>query len=140
MNMYHEYTSKRRPESRHISSAGPYRSRNGLVFGVCRGLAEHFDISLFWFRAVLVVAFFMTGMWMVGVAYVLAALLLKVEPPIPLQSADDEEFYNSYTSSRSLAIKRLKKTYDQLDRRIQRMETMVTDKSYEWDQRLNQDR
>ena len=30
--------------------SGPYRSRNGLVLGVCRGLAEHLDFSIFWMR------------------------------------------------------------------------------------------
>ena len=118
--------------------AGPYRSRHGMIFGVCRGIAEHFDVSLFWLRAVLVIAFFVTGMWMVGIVYVVAALMMKVEPAMPLESPDDEEFYNSYATSRALALRRLKRTYDNLDRRIQRIEARVTDKEYDWDQRLNQ--
>jgi len=143
MKMQQEFTSRGRPHGgppRPFTGAAPYRSRSGMVFGVCKGIAQYMDINVFWFRVVLVVAFFVTGMWMVGVAYVLAALVMKVEPPLPLETPDDEEFYNSYTSSRSLAIRRLKKNYEQLDRRIQRMEAMVTDKEYEWDQRLKQDK
>ena len=30
--------------------AGPYRSRRGVILGVCRGIAEHADVSLFWVR------------------------------------------------------------------------------------------
>jgi len=59
---------------------GLYRSRRGLIFGVCRGLAERFDISVFWFRVLTVIAFIITGIWPVGVLYILAALLMKPEP------------------------------------------------------------
>jgi phage shock protein C len=36
-----------------------------------------------------------------------------------------------------MALHRLKKTFDSLDRRIQRMEGIVTAKEYDWDRRLN---
>ena len=62
---------------------------------------------------------------------------MKPEPVLPLQSDEDSEFYNSYTSSRSMALNRLKRTYDSLDRRLQRMENVVTSKEYDWDRRLN---
>ncbi|HHP7233096.1 MAG TPA: PspC domain-containing protein, partial [Desulfobacterales bacterium] len=29
---------------------GLYRSRNGVILGVCRGIADHFDFSVFWIR------------------------------------------------------------------------------------------
>jgi len=60
--------------------AGLYRSRRGIIFGVCRGLAEHFDVSVFWTRVLTIIAFLITGIWPVGVLYVLAALLMKREP------------------------------------------------------------
>ena len=51
---------------------------------------------------------------------------MKPEPVVPFQSEADEEFYNSLTTSRSMALHRLKRTYDNLDRRIQRIEGIVT--------------
>ncbi|HQE75776.1 MAG TPA: PspC domain-containing protein, partial [Candidatus Hydrogenedentes bacterium] len=36
---------------------GLYRSRHGFLFGVCRGLAEYFDLSLFWLRAIVLGTF-----------------------------------------------------------------------------------
>jgi phage shock protein A len=62
------------------SRRGFYRSRNGAIFGVCRGIAEHFDFSLFWTRVIAVIVFFMTGFWPAVGLYLLAALLMKSEP------------------------------------------------------------
>ena len=38
-----------------------YRSRRGLLFGVCRGIAERLDISVFWTRVITLIAFVVTG-------------------------------------------------------------------------------
>ena len=116
--------------------AGPYRSRKGIIFGVCRGLAEYYNFSLFWTRFIVVMSLIFSGGW-VGVGYIVVALLLKLEPVLPLETTDDAEFYNSYTSSRSMALARLKRTFDSLERRLQRMESIVTDRTYDWDDRLN---
>ncbi len=80
----------------------------------------------------------MTGLWPLVIAYFVAALLLKPEPVVAFLSEDDEEFYNSYASSRTLALHRLKRTFDNLERRIQRMESIVTARDYDWDRRLEQ--
>ena len=42
---------------------GIYRSRNGVIFGVCRGLAEHFDFSVFWARAIAIIFLLVSGFW-----------------------------------------------------------------------------
>ncbi|MBI4557624.1 MAG: envelope stress response membrane protein PspC [Candidatus Hydrogenedentes bacterium] len=115
-----------------------YRSRDGLVFGVCKGIADYLDVSVFWVRVATVGTSVFTGVWPVPCLYVIAALLMKPQPVLPLQSEDDAEFYNSYTTSRSMALHRLKRTFDNLDRRIQRMESIVTARDYDWERRLNE--
>lgn len=116
--------------------SGPYRSRNGLIFGVCRGLADYFDFSVIGMRFIVVVAFFFTGLYPVGIAYIVAGFIMKLEPVLALQNERETEFYNSYTTSRPMALSRLRDTFDSLDKRIQRMESIVTDREYDWDQRL----
>ena len=115
-----------------------YRSRRGIILGVCRGLAEYFNISVFWVRAIAVGGLIFTGLWPVVGIYLLAAVIMKPEPVVPFTSADDQEFYNSYTASRSMALDRLKRTFDNLDRRLRRMEDTVTAREYDWERRLNQ--
>lgn len=114
------------------SSHGIYRSRKGLFMGVCRGIAEHLELSVFWTRIIVLVLFLFTGFWPVGVIYILAGLLLKMEPVSALNTEKDQEFYDSYTRSRESAIQRIKRKYDTIERRIQRMEHTVTSREFDW--------
>ena len=62
--------------------SGLYRSRDGIVFGVCRGLADHLDISVTGVRIATVVGALCTGFWPAVFVYGVAALLMKKEPYI----------------------------------------------------------
>ncbi|MCC6694422.1 MAG: envelope stress response membrane protein PspC [Candidatus Hydrogenedentes bacterium] len=115
-----------------------YRSRSGMVFGVCRGMAEYLDFPVPAMRILVILIALFTGIWPLIGAYVIAALLLKPEPVIPFREDSDQEFYESYMNSRTMALQRLKRTFDNLERRIRRMENMVTAKDYDWERRLNE--
>jgi phage shock protein C len=119
------------------SRNGIYRSRNGIILGVCRGLAEHFDFSVFWSRVIALIFLFVAGILPAIGLYLLAALLMKPEPVIPVENAAEKEFYDSYTYSRQGAVQRLKRRFDNLQRRIQRMEHIVTSAEYDWEDRLH---
>lgn len=113
-----------------------YRSRNGCICGVCRGFAEYYDFDVFWTRVFVVIAASFTGWWPALLMYFIAAMIMKPEPIVPIESDDDEEFYHSYSGSRTMALHRLKRTFDNLDRRIQRLESTVTTRDFDWDDRL----
>ena len=99
-------------------------------------MAEYLDFPVFWLRVLAVVSVFFAGPITVPI-YFVAAILMKPEPVLPLETDDDREFYYSYVSSRPMALHRLKQTYDSLERRLRRMEDIVTQKDYDWDSRLN---
>ena len=40
---------------------GIYRARDGVILGVCKGIANYFDFSLFWIRIGMVVIFLLSG-------------------------------------------------------------------------------
>lgn len=120
-----------------VLRGGLYRSRKGVILGVCRGIAECFDFSIFWVRAIAVILLFFTGFWPIMVLYFGAALLMKPEPALPIHTEDEQEFYDSYLHSRKGAADRLKRRYDNLERRIQRMEHAVTTREFDWEHRLN---
>ena len=121
-----------------LSRSGIYRSRNGFIFGVCRGLAEHFDFSIFWARVIAIVFLLVTGFWPAIGIYLIAALLMKPAPVIPIKTEDEQEFYDSYANSRHLATQRIKKRYENLERRIRRMEHIVTTREFDWEDRLSE--
>jgi phage shock protein C len=114
-----------------------YRSRNGKLLGVCRGIAEYFDLPVGGTRAVVIILLFVSGFWPIVVLYFVAGLLMKPEPVIPFYGNGEEEFYNSYIHSKTGGIDRLKRHYEILERRLQRLEHTVTSKEYDWDDRLN---
>lgn len=61
-------------------SSGLYRSRDGMIAGVCAGLAEYFDLSVFWTRVVAVALLLCSGIWPVLIVYIVAALMMKKTP------------------------------------------------------------
>ncbi len=119
------------------SRNGLYRSRKGIIMGVCRGIAEYFDFSVFWARMIAVILLFVTGFWPLVGIYIIAALLMKPEPVIPIETDAEREFYDSYTHSRQGAAQRLKRRYQNLERRIRRMEHVVTSPEFNWEKRMN---
>jgi len=114
-----------------------YRSRSGAICGVCKGLAQYYGFNVFWTRVLAVAIALFVGIWPAVFLYIIAAMVMKVEPVIPLETEEDEEFYHSYSGSRTMALQRLKRTFDNLDRRIQRLENAVTARDFDWDERLN---
>jgi len=116
---------------------GLYRSRDGIILGVCRGIAEYFDFSVFWARAVALILLLFTGFWPIMGLYFVAALLMKPEPVLPIHTDEEQEFYESYVHSRRGATDRLRRRFSNLERRIQRMEHFVTSREFDWEHRLN---
>jgi phage shock protein C len=117
---------------------GLYRSRSGVILGVCKGIAEHLDFPVFWMRMIAVGLLLFTWVLPVVVIYFVAGVLMKPQPVIPFATESDREFYDSYVSSRPMAIHRLKGVYDSLDRRIRRMESIVTSRDFNWESRMKE--
>jgi len=112
-----------------------YRSRHGRIFGVIQGLANYLGLNAFWLRVLVIIIALFTGFMPMLLIYICAALVMNAEPTTPLQP-EDEEFYNSMTSNRHLALARLGSKLDALDRRTQRLESAITAKGYDWDRRM----
>ncbi len=55
-------------------SRGIYRSREGSLLGVCRGIADHFDFSVLKVRAMTLAVMFLSGFWPIAILYFIAAL------------------------------------------------------------------
>lgn len=114
-----------------------YRSRNGVLLGVCKGLADYFDFAVYWVRAILVICLIFSGFWPVIGLYFLAALIMKPEPTIPVMSEAEKGFDDGDVTSRRGAAERLKRRYENLERRLGRIEEAVTTREFDWDRRLN---
>ena len=120
-----------------ILQGGLYRSRDGIVLGVCKGIADYFDFSVFWTRTITVIFLFISGFWPILGLYFIAALLMKPRPVLPIHTDDEQEFYDSYINSRKATTYRIKKRCENLERRLRRLEDSVTAPEFDWERRLN---
>lgn len=119
-----------------ISRRGLYRSRDGVILGVCRGIADYFDFSAFWIRAILIVVFICTGFWPVIGIYILAALLMKSTPGVPGRNRSKRNFNCRYKRTGYETAERLKRKWRHLEKRIRRMEDKVTSREFDWNNRF----
>ena len=118
-------------------AGGFFRSRQGIIMGVCKGIGESFDFSVFWVRVIFVITLFFSGLWPVIGIYLAAAFFMKPRPVKPLETEGEKDFYDTYVNSRTGAIRTLKSRFESLERRIRRMEDTVTTSEFEWDRKIN---
>ncbi len=104
-----------------------YRSKKDVVVaGVCAGIGEHFDVSANGVRLTFVLVTILGGFPWVPIAYCIACATMKPAPQEEFTDYKQEEFWNVYTSSRSEALVKVKRSFDAMDKRLQRMESIVT--------------
>jgi phage shock protein C len=103
---------------------------------VCRGLSDYFDFNVFWIRVIFIIILIVSGLWPIVGLYILATLLIKPEPVRPIETEDERDFYDSYVTSRKRAVREIKRRYENMERRIRRMEDTVTDSEFSWDEKI----
>ena len=116
---------------------GFYRSRKGIILGVCRGVADYFDFSVFWIRAIAVILFICTGFWPIVGVYILAALLMKSDPAKIAETASKPKSGCRRRHAGHDAAERLRRKWNHLEKRIRRMEDKVTSREYDWNSRFH---
>ena len=124
---------------RHISELDwqkLYRSRSGLILGVCKGLAAFLDVPVGAMRLAVVVLSPFTGLWPMIAAYLIAGFVIKPEPVLSPDSDEERAFYDDYVVSRKNALARVKRRFERLERRVRRLEDHVTSREYDFDRRL----
>jgi len=104
--------------------ARPYRARNGMLLGVCRGLAEHWGLSVFWTRVLVVALAVFTAFWPVMITYLVVGLLLRPEP----------RYLVAYRDAPSPAT-RARRAMAGLDDRLRGLEARAA-RGCDWDDRL----
>lgn len=110
--------------------------RDRVLFGVCGGIAEYYDFSpwgmrlLFLALALLPVVTFPV----MCILYIALAITLKPAPEPPILSGGYAE--GEQISSRAEALRRIHQRYELLEKRIERMESIVTSPGFGVDDEL----
>jgi phage shock protein C len=110
---------------RSCSSQRLYRSDHGLFFGVCGGIAEHFDLPV-WAVRLLYLLLSVPFLPFMVVLYIVLGLTLKKRPLTFGGTGLGEGMWAECGGSRAEALRLLKQRFEALDKRLQRMESIVT--------------
>jgi phage shock protein C len=112
-----------------------YRSTTDKVFlGVCGGLADYFDFNPAALRILAVVIIALSSFLPGILVYVVVGMVMKPAPVRDFSNIEEEEFFYTIKDSPTVALQRVRHRFDQLDRRLQRMETIVTSRRFELEQ------
>jgi len=123
--------------SKPFQTNGLYRANDGVVLGVCQGIANWRNIDVFWVRLAAIIVIFLSSIWLGVLAYIVVGLIMPKAPAMEISNDEEEEFYSSVAASRKHALRRLQRTFDELDRRTRRLEDSVTSTEFDWQKRLN---
>ena len=98
------------------------RRRPGLLFGVCRWLADRLGLSAFWVRLAVLVAAWLSGWWPAAAIYLAAAILLGHAERGRLRSLPDWRMPRAFTS---WDVADLRRRCSRLERRCQEAESRL---------------
>ncbi len=123
------------------SRRGLYRSRDGEIFGVCKGIADWRDLPVGPIRLAVILLAVFTGFAPIIIIYLLAALILPPEPKgSDKRFYDEEDISSRYQDNRKRTVRDLKREFDNLKQKVSNMEGKIFDeernKEQEWEQKF----
>lgn len=108
-------------------------TENGMLAGVCAGIADFFGFSVKATRWLVVIGC-LFAMPAIFICYVIAAFLLPRKPTGMYDSEGEERFWRSVRRDPHRACDDVRRTLRNLDKRLQGMEQYVTSPRFDLDQ------
>jgi phage shock protein C len=110
---------------------------NGMIAGVCAGIAEYFGLNR---RGVRLVTFlfilFPPFFAFIIVSYIVLAIVLPVKPGNLYENTEQAEFWRGVSNAPSDVFGALRHRFRELNHRLEKMEAFVTSKEFEIDREL----
>jgi phage shock protein C len=113
-----------------------YRAKeNGMLTGVCAGLANYFGLNRKGLRLIVAVSTVFFFPFVVP-AYIILTILLPVQPRDLYIDENQEKFWRGVSMAPTDVFSSLSHRFKELDLRLQKMETYVTSREFEIDREL----
>lgn len=114
-----------------------YRDRdNGILAGVCSGVARYFGIQPWHVRLAVIVGLFFFAP-PVAIGYVILALMLPNAPDRLFKSEADERFWRDVRVDPGQKFSELKHRFRELEHRLRSIESYVTSDAYRVHKEIN---
>ncbi len=111
-----------------------YRSRRGMIFGVCQGIADWKGINAGYLRLTLVILTIFTGFFPFGLLYIAAAFFMPVEPAYRERRS---EYRRSHVKK---GYYDLKQEFEDLASRFNGADRNAGSRERDWDSRFKNER
>ena len=103
---------------------------NGMLAGVCAGIADYFGLERIVVRLAFVVALVLFFPPTV-IAYVVLAIALPKRPPALYASREDEAFWRGVATAPDDTVQGLRRRFGDLESRLRAMEQSVTSSEFD---------
>jgi phage shock protein C len=130
--------NKSQTQSRHrgftaqIKAYGPFRARDGLGFGVAKGLADYCGWPPGLVRLILIVATIFLFFWPTIIFYLAAAFIMSPAPDGRLNTQAERDIWLQAQLDPEAALEHLGHRAQALENRLRRLEDFVTSRDYAW--------
>lgn len=123
-------TAEMTRDDRIYRSPNPHRlyrdAEGGVIFGVCAGMADYFDVKTWQVRAAAALLLLFFTPWAV-LAYLMAAIFIPRRPDRrPYRSRDEEEFWRSVSGRPEQTFSAMRYRFRALEERLAGLERHVT--------------
>ncbi len=122
-----------------LKTKGPFKAPDGIFFGVAKGLAKHFGLSVGLVRLIIILCAFFLALWPVVLIYLAAAIVMAPEPAGVLSSPEEREMWLQANLDPDSAMELLGRRSQKIEHRLRRLEDAVTSKDFIWQQRLKKE-
>lgn len=113
-----------------------YRDKdNGILAGVCAGLADYFGLNRRGLQLVVAVSSLFFFPFVVP-AYIILTIILPVKPKDLYADESQEKFWRGVSMAPSDVFSSLSHRFRELDLRLQKMEAYITSKEFSIDREL----
>ncbi|MDR1922229.1 MAG: PspC domain-containing protein [Candidatus Adiutrix sp.] len=120
-----------------LKSYGPFRADDGVIFGVAKGLADHYGWSAGLVRLLLILATIFLFFWPTIILYLAAAMIMSPAPAGTLNSPEERELWLQAQLDPEAAVAGLARRAGRLEKRLRRIEDYVTSKDFSCTRRMN---
>lgn len=110
---------------------------NGIIAGVCAGIADYFGTNRTLVRALAVLSLIMFTV-PTTVAYLAAAYFLERKPAGQYRSDDEQQFWRSMHRSPRDTLGSLRARFRALEQRIRAMESYLTSRKFNLDREFDE--
>ncbi|MDX1562578.1 MAG: envelope stress response membrane protein PspC [Gammaproteobacteria bacterium] len=108
-------------------------SEDGVIAGVCAGVADYFGFDLTITRVLVVISALFFTVFTVFLYLVLAILLPKRPPELSRSEPDDDELDKRMRAEPHASLHTIRHRFREIDRRLQNIERYVTSKRFKLD-------